>query len=203
MSTKTAQNICWKCDGTGIQRHRKRQQNPAAYDSRHPTGPPPCTVCAGLGHVGKRQHPPPQQQDAAGSITAEEVLVLARDGELQKLRQLSPGAVESAVDRHFSTALHWSAGSGHLAVCKWLVRDRGSDVTAANRTGRTPLHLAARNGHLEVCRWLVNECSVPADVLAKHSVSALQVKLTVPDLHDYRGPLLTMAPIARLCDPCS
>ena len=120
------------------------------------------------------------------------VSYLSRDGELQKLQQLSPGAVESAVDRHFSTALHWSAGNGHLAVCKWLVQDRGSDVTAANRTGRTPLHLAARNGHLEVCRWLVHECSVPADVLAQHSVSALQVKLTDPDLQDsVRCPLLT------------
>eukprot|EP01044_Picomonas_judraskeda_P002669 COSAG03_NODE_198_length_10790_cov_17.850996_7_plen_176_part_00 len=174
--SEPAFTVCWKCDGTGIHRHQKRQQNPVAYAARHPQGPPPCTVCAGAGHLGKRQPPTPSAQTTAAGITAEDVLALARDGDLQKLRLLPPDAVMTAADRHCSTPLHWSAGNGHVAVCKWLVHERGSDATATNRTGRTPLHLAARNGHLHICRWLVGECSVPADVQAKHGVTALQVR---------------------------
>jgi hypothetical protein len=179
MAAAPSRTLCWKCEGTGIHRHRKRQQNPAGYDARHPAGPPPCTVCSGAGHLRKSQ---PGSQPAAlqgevsvDGVAAEEVLALARGGDLQKLQLLPPGAAASATDRHCSTALHWSAGNGHLTVCKWLVHECGSDVTAANRTGRTPLHLAARNGHLDICRWLVEECSVPAGMPAKHGVTALQV----------------------------
>ena len=60
---------CWKCEGTGEIRHRKRQQNPAAYAKRYGATPPPCAVCAGVGRL-----PPKQKQrehaDDAGVVTA-------------------------------------------------------------------------------------------------------------------------------------
>jgi len=63
-------------------------------------------------------------------------------------------------DKHGSTALHWAAGGGHLALCRWLVRGDWdaaapgipADV-AQEKDGRMPLHWAARNGHVHICRY--------------------------------------------------
>jgi len=43
--------VCWKCEGTGILRHRKRKANVRAWDNRHPGPPPPCTICKGCGRL--------------------------------------------------------------------------------------------------------------------------------------------------------
>ena len=47
--------VCWKCEGTGILRHRKRLQNPAAHAARYGATPPPCAVCGGTGRVAPKQ----------------------------------------------------------------------------------------------------------------------------------------------------
>jgi len=59
-------------------------------------------------------------------------------------------------DKHGSTALHWAAGGGHVAVLTLLARlgISMSDM-GGQKDGRTALHWAARNGHVAACRWLV------------------------------------------------
>eukprot|EP01052_Picozoa_sp_SAG31_P020958 SAG31_NODE_1598_length_7798_cov_7.682167_4_plen_146_part_00 len=94
----------------------------------------------------------------AGRTTMHPGLALARDGALEKLREMHRcGAWSSdVVDRHGSCALHWAAGSGHLCVCRWLAEDCGiAPSICQKKDGRNALHWSCRNGHLEVCRWLV------------------------------------------------
>jgi ankyrin repeat protein len=59
-------------------------------------------------------------------------------------------------DNYGSTALHWSAGAGQVAVLSALAR-LGVSVAdpGGQKDGRTGLHWAARNGQLRACRWLV------------------------------------------------
>ena len=106
------------------------------------------------------------------------LLEAARDGQLDTFRQLlqlpSDGSLldtvreatlvaQGTTDRHGSTALHWSAGSGHMTIVRLLVHDLGIDISSVGKQKdrRTPLHWAARNGHLEVCRWLVENGADP------------------------------------------
>jgi tRNA1Val (adenine37-N6)-methyltransferase len=59
---------CWKCEGTGVLRHRKRLKNPAAYAARYGATPPPCSVCGGAGRVPPKQKQRDHQSDA-GVVT--------------------------------------------------------------------------------------------------------------------------------------
>ena len=87
-------------------------------------------------------------------------LQAARDGDMTSLRALVAGGCWSAhdvVDRHGSTALHYAAGSGQMAVCEYLVDELNVLPTQAqSKDGRTALHWAARNGRGDVCRWLIS-----------------------------------------------
>ena len=64
-----SRSTCWKCEGTGVLRHRKRQQDPAGYAARHPDGPPPCTVCGGAGRLGQATTPAAQSSTGAIDVT--------------------------------------------------------------------------------------------------------------------------------------
>ena len=62
--------------------------------------------------------------------------------------------------------MHFAAGEGHEAICRFLVQACQADVNAHERMWqRTPLHLAAEAGHEGVCRFLVQACQ--ADVNAR------------------------------------
>jgi ankyrin repeat protein len=96
-------------------------------------------------------------------------LRFARDGLLSSLRALvsdtgwDPTGCDS-VDANGSCALHWAAGRGRLAICKFLVHELGENPRRAqNRDGRTAMHWAARNGRVETLRWLVTKCGVSVD----------------------------------------
>ena len=57
---------------------------------------------------------------------------------------------------HGCAAVHWAAGSGHLAVLEWLLRDVGMGAESVGGTQsrskrRRPLHFAARTGHVSLC----------------------------------------------------
>ena len=63
-----------------------------------------------------------------------------------------------------NTPLHCACNSGHLAVVRYLVEDRGAQVDVRNSNGFTPLHLACNNGHLAVVQYLVEEHGAHVDV---------------------------------------
>ena len=97
-------------------------------------------------------------------------LEAARDGDLGALCALAAAGWEpsaarpDARDRHGACALLWAAGSGHLAVVRWLVETQHCDpATRRRRDGRGALHFAARNGRLEVARWLVDVAGCDID----------------------------------------
>ena len=96
-------------------------------------------------------------------------LRFARDGLLSSLRALvsdtgwDPTGCDS-VDANGSCALHWAAGRGRLAICKFLVHELGENPRRAQKKdGRTAMHWAARNGRVETLRWLVKKCGVSVD----------------------------------------
>ena len=98
-------------------------------------------------------------------MASDPVLTAAQTGDLDKLKRLDEALVISAADANGSTAWHWAAGRGHLAVCRWLHslsspcprRTVGGRFVERTGAGRTALHYAARNGHLRTVQWLVVE----------------------------------------------
>ena len=68
-----------------------------------------------------------------------------------KLQMPHPPAV--AADKHGALAIHWAAGSGHLAAVVWLLGEAGMDAEseggplskrfARQAKRRRPLHYAA------------------------------------------------------------
>ncbi len=69
------------------------------------------------------------------------------------------------VDRNDATTLMWSAGRGHVDICRYLVSEHALDPREARgRMGRTTLHWAARKNAIDVCKWLVSECGVDVNL---------------------------------------
>eukprot|EP00966_Prymnesium_polylepis_P054953 1270374-Prymnesium_polylepis.1 len=66
-----------------------------------------------------------------------------------------------AADKHGSTALHWAASGGHVAVVRWLVEAVGVDVDARNKERRTPLMFACKTGREDVARFLLDAAADP------------------------------------------
>lgn len=107
----------------------------------------------------------------------EEGMIAARGGDLKTLRSLvdangvraNGGGFDphASTDIHGSTALHWAAGGGSLAVVQFLVNECGVDIQQTCATGRkdrrNAMHWAARNGHTEVCAWLRRPVDVHKD----------------------------------------
>lgn len=59
-----------------------------------------------------------------------------------------------------TTALHWAAGTGNLALAKLLL-EQGAEVDVPDRGGATPLHRAAHMGQAEMVRWLLQQGADP------------------------------------------
>ena len=66
-----------------------------------------------------------------------------------------------AADKHGSTALHWAASGGHLAVVRWLVEGVGADIDARNKEKRTPLMFACKTGREDVAHFLLDAGADP------------------------------------------
>jgi ankyrin repeat protein len=78
------------------------------------------------------------------SATAEEIHVLAANGELTKIQALLQKQPElvNRLDQDKWTPLHFAALGGHLKVAAFLV-DRGAEVNIVDKYGLAPLDLAA------------------------------------------------------------
>jgi len=117
--------------------------------------------------------------ETSSSLGLDQGLEAARDGRLDVLEgMVASGWNASCVrDRHGASALDWAAGSGRLAVCKYLVdtlRMPPDEKCATGRAdGRSALHWAARNGRLEVCRWLVETQAVDVDLKTNDGTTPL------------------------------
>jgi hypothetical protein len=59
-------------------------------------------------------------------------------------------------------ALHYAAGNGHLAMCKWLTKRFGLTAEDARADNSGALRDAAIHGHLAVCKWLVRRFRLTA-----------------------------------------
>ncbi|CAE7776980.1 Mtpn, partial [Symbiodinium necroappetens] len=66
----------------------------------------------------------------------------------------------NAVDTHSWSALHYSAASGQLEVCKFLLQ-QGCDINSTLNDFSTPLMLAVEEGHLNVAQLLLSNGAVP------------------------------------------
>ena len=81
---------------------------------------------------GAADGPAGAAEDGAGEEEeGSEGLSAARAGQLDRLRELVAAGFDprTATDRHGSTALHWAAGGGALAVVRYLVEECGVDVS--------------------------------------------------------------------------
>ncbi|KAK3265768.1 hypothetical protein CYMTET_25576 [Cymbomonas tetramitiformis] len=105
------------------------------------------------------QHQNPGKGAKKDPLEGEPALKAARDGDLAEVQRLfaeAGGLGHGAEWKDGPAALHWSSGSGHVAICEWLVHEaRVPAGTPHGRDARTPLHWACRNGQLEVARRLV------------------------------------------------
>eukprot|EP00439_Symbiodinium_sp_Y106_P027889 s2080_g3.t1 len=75
-------------------------------------------------------------------------------------RSVAEGASVNAVDTHSWSALHYSAASGQLEVCKFLLQ-QGCDINSTLNDFSTPLMLAVEEGHLNVAQLLLTNGAVP------------------------------------------
>ena len=91
-----------------------------------------------------------------GQQPPSEIHAAARDGDLEKVRQLveKDGALVKAKDLDGRTPLHWACRGVHLEVLKFLV-DKGAEVNAQDRNGVAPLHSLATRSHLEGMAFLL------------------------------------------------
>lgn len=77
------------------------------------------------------------------------------DNDLERVDKFISGGKMNAKDNFGYTALHYAARSGHLEVCRLLLR-HGAEVDAQTRGGGvTPLQRAAMRGRVDVVRLFV------------------------------------------------
>ena len=92
----------------------------------------------------------------ATQIFAQEILDVAKNGDLQKLKTIVEQDIKilETKDTAGRTALHFAANSGHLEIVKYLLA-KGIDINLKSSANTTPLHFAAFSGHLDIVKWLV------------------------------------------------
>ncbi|RLN29219.1 hypothetical protein C2845_PM05G02590 [Panicum miliaceum] len=69
--------------------------------------------------------------------------------------------MREAKDASGRNALHFAAGKGHLAVCRFLVEDLGLDVNSTAAESGTPVHFAAAGGDERVLGYLLDRGGDP------------------------------------------
>ena len=93
--------------------------------------------------------------------------------------------------KHGPTLLHYAAGYGHVAMCRYLLESSTTTnnsstndktnlnllLSKSNNNERTPLHWAARNGHTSTCQLFIQDYQMPVDTLAKGQVTPLQLSM--------------------------
>lgn len=124
---------------------------------------------------------PNQEEPIADS--AKDIFDWVKEGDLQKVRQLSRLVAVNARDDCGLSLLHWAADRGHLDIVRYLISELKADVNCLDNERQTPLHYAAACGYLDVCKFLVDsqaqvaakDCEglAPIDVAEEASVKEL------------------------------
>ena len=100
----------------------------------------------------------------------------ARTGDLERVKQLArDGAPVNWANADGSTALHFAAANGHVAMVRCLGKELNADINQADKAGFTPLHVAAVRGHVTVMRCLCKELNADVNQAAKDGYTALVV----------------------------
>lgn len=113
-----------------------------------------------------------QMDTSATSEYFEEILLCARYGDLDDLRQYFSQIPEDLVatilqqqDSRGNTALHLCAANGHTTVASLLLTFQTTGIDLQNEGGNTALHWACLNGHLDTVKCLIE---AGADVKIKN-----------------------------------
>jgi ankyrin repeat protein len=103
---------------------------------------------------------------------AETLIDAARQGDVERVRALTAGAVDvNATAADGATALHWAAHRDDLQMADLLIR-AGANVRATNRYGVEPLSLAAENGSAAMLDRLLR-AGASANAALPHGETAL------------------------------
>lgn len=105
---------------------------------------------------------PSQEEQIPDS--AKDIFDWVKEGDLQRIRQLSRVIAANSRDECGLTLLHWAADRGHLDIVRYLISELKVDVNCLDNDRQTPLHYAAACGYLDVCKFLVDS---QAEVAAK------------------------------------
>ena len=108
-------------------------------------------VGQGWARVSRMPKPPEEKTEGADEAFIEAV----REGDVEKMRQMSILDYISFDFGEGMTALHWAADRGRTKVAEILLSE-GFDVNALDDCGQTPLHYACSCGHLEMVSLLLD-----------------------------------------------
>ena len=90
--------------------------------------------------------------------TAQEIFQYAREGNLEKLRELTADDIElvNITDDDSNTPIFYASLGGQLDVIKFLI-EKGAKADLKNTSAETPLHYAAYGGSTNVTQFLIKK----------------------------------------------
>lgn len=106
-------------------------------------------------NLGRPQQRPWVQGLADASQPGQALLIAARNGDTEKVKQL----LKAGVDIDFTTQdsytpLAYAAGAGHLDLVQMLLQE-GAGLEERGWLGKTPFAVAVQGGHMDVLEYLV------------------------------------------------
>ena len=79
-----------------------------------------------------------------------------KHGLLEIVTQLRP-SVSNDVDTQGSSGLHYACQEGHLGIAKYLIEERGCDITKVDNNDNTPLYLACQHSHsIDMIKYILD-----------------------------------------------
>ena len=79
-----------------------------------------------------------------------------KHGLLEIVTRLRP-SVSNDVDTQGSSGLHYACQEGHLGIAKYLIEERGCDITKVDNNDNTPLYLACQHSHsIDMIKYILD-----------------------------------------------